>query len=173
MQLIENSLFYIIIILSISFLLFPILYVFYSKVISEPKKFKIAFNKFNENRINPIREEAFKQIYEYQNNLSVLVITGGAVGGGNQYDGDKLIKDSNNIEVRIFNHLNLKKQNLIITSLGYDFNNCDSFISFMTNLAKVMPNKSTRVFPVNQTWVIISKNNNSIGFSLDKSLFSL
>lgn len=164
----------VIIILTI-FILSVLTYIQFKKNNQKKQNYKFlkSLNKFNQDRLNPLSPDQYRSIYEYENNLMVLLITEGKVGSGNQRDGDELMENSERDSFkRISQHLNLSKQSKIC-SLGYDFKKQVNLLKFLQLLSSSIPNNTHLVIPINQTWLIIEKHNQNVVFSLDTKFLGL
>lgn len=128
--------------------------------------FKKAYEEFNLHRINPLTEEQFKSYYDFQNMIIPFpFIHRIDLKSTNHRNGDEIVTSHRDAAKRLEDHLNLRSSKNTISSLGYDFTSRENFFKFISILGSTMRENSTRSFPVNSEWFIISKTSTGLGVS--------
>lgn len=152
------------------------------QVKKQQEHFLQELEKFNQNRHNPLTAQEYKTIYDYENMLFINPFSGTFssmdIKDSNHRDGDELILNKNrSTSNRIDDHLGLNKlknkDQLVISSLGYDFKNADNIIDFCTTFLTTLKQPAIFVFPINNTWFICGKTkDNNYLLSFDKTLLT-
>lgn len=157
----------------LSLLLIPIAFYLWTKHQSK-KHFVSSLESFNLNRENPLSADAYKLIYNFENSVVPFPFPFMIrIKDSNHRNGDELVTNKNrDIKKRIIDHLNLNNSaRTTISSLGYDFKHKKNLIQFIVELSKAMPKETSRAFPINGTWFLISKGEDKLGVSFQKDLF--